>query len=417
MNRLGSRVLATLVVTSTCMFGSGIVAHAETATDPAAQSATASSAQSVQAKVDALLATSGLPAAARDQVRALFANLPADIDTRLAAATAPLKQQATNEYSDLVNSVINPGDYQCTSTPVQEWLTHDLTTTDILVYAISGLLAIPDLPIYDALLFGQEGKSNRFGVDGSYTHLLTSEMKDLRQFWEFDGSAIQLVPLKSDIYANPAEIVRVYQALGLDAATAQAFADVIPQLFALAPGLQNGKHPIFTFNSFAFDPTGEPEPLGSLPKKIIMGDGIMQGYSAALGDDNVAPRAILGHEYGHQVQYADNLFVSDLPAGAEQTRRTELMADALGTYFTVHSRGEALNATRTLADQQTFYNVGDCGFTSAGHHGTPLQRERSAIWATSVVDDAANQGHKLTGVQFGPLFDQQLPTLVAPDAN
>ena len=393
-----------------------IAAHAETATAPAAQSDTASTAQTVQAKVDALLAQSGWSAAQQDRIRGLVANLPADIDTRLAAATASLKEPGATQYSDIANSVINPGDYQCSSTPVRDWLLGQLQGANPIALLILALIAGDQLPIYDALLFGVEGPSNQFGVDGSYTHPLTSEMKDLRRFWDIDGSAIQLVPMKSDTYSSVDRMARIYQALGFDAATAQALADIIPQVFAVDPVLQNGRNPYFTFNSFAFDPTGEPEPLGSLPKKVIMGDGIMQAYGA-LGDTTVAPRAILAHEYGHQVQYADNLFVSDLPPGAEQTRRTELMADALGTYFTVHSRGEALNAARTLADQQTFYNVGDCGFTSAGHHGTPLQRQRSATWATSVVDAAPNQGHILPSLQFATLFDQQLPMLVAPDAH
>ena len=56
------------------------------------------------------------------------------------------------------------------------------------------------------------------------------------------------------------------------------------------------------------------------------------------------------------------------------------MADAFGSYFATHARGLALNAKRVLQAEQTSFEVGDCQFADPGHHGTPLQRLRSATW-------------------------------------
>ncbi|OIJ87893.1 hypothetical protein [Streptomyces colonosanans] len=153
---------------------------------------------------------------------------------------------------------------------------------------------------------------------------------------------------------------------------------------------------VFDADSFAYSEKDDPEPLG-ISDRIIMGDGILQGMTAVgLGD--VAPRGILGHEFGHHVQYQGNLFESDL-RGPEATRRTELMADALGTYYLTHARGESLNAARVLKSEKSFYQVGDCSFTSSGHHGTPNQRFNSSSWAAGVATDAANQGHILPSLK------------------
>ncbi|MFG2559274.1 hypothetical protein [Streptomyces sp. NPDC048496] len=110
-----------------------------------------------------------------------------------------------------------------------------------------------------------------------------------------------------------------------------------------------------------------------------MGDGILEALKA-VGLRDTAPRAILAHEFGHHVQYEDNLFANTTLTGPEATRRTELMADAFGTYFLTHSRGEALNTKRVLGSAQSFYEVGDCGFTNPGHHGTPNQRLAASSW-------------------------------------
>ena len=86
----------------------------------------------------------------------------------------------------------------------------------------------------------------------------------------------------------------------------------------------------------------------------------------------------------------------------------------MATYFATHSRGLALNAKRVVQAQQAFYDVGDCQFTSPGHHGTPLQRDRAAQWGVDLADSARKQGHVLPSLTVAQLFDAALPGLVAP---
>jgi hypothetical protein len=271
------------------------------------------------------------------------------------------------------------------------------------------------LPVIDALYNGHESRANRFGSNGAYTNILSSEMTDLRRFWDIDGGSIVLTPLHADIYSSTDRMRLLYLQIGMTAQQATSLAQLVDLLLSLDPVLRHGQNPVFTFNAFAFDPDNDPE-FGVLPRKIVVGDGLLDGLHAIGLDDKAFPRAVLAHEYGHHVQFQKGLLASG-PSTPELSRRAELMADAFGTYYAVHARGAALNAARTLDDQRTFYNVGDCGFANPDHHGTPLQRFRTAQWAASVVTEAPDQGHRLGGVEFARLFDAQLPVLVAPDSH
>ncbi len=126
--------------------------------------------------------------------------------------------------------------------------------------------------------------------------------------------------------------------------------------------------------------------------------------------DDVAPQAILAHEFGHHIQIQLDLFTDEI--SPEATRRTELMADAYSAYFLSHARGAAMQWKRVRQFLEVFYNIGDCAFTNDGHHGTPTQRMAAADWGYSVANDAQKQGHILTSQEFAALFEAQLPVLV-----
>ena len=121
----------------------------------------------------------------------------------------------------------------------------------------------------------------------------------------------------------------------------------------------------------------------------------------AMGLGDVGPRVIMGHEFGHHIQYEQNLFVTNPPLpGPEATRRTELMADSFAGYFGAHKKGLALNAKRVVDAIMAFYVVGDCSFTSTGHHGTPNQRERAATWGTEMAMAAQPKSFVLGSLAF-----------------
>ncbi|MEU7022869.1 hypothetical protein ABZ990_19725 [Streptomyces sp. NPDC046203] len=398
-------VAASLVLAATCGLGMSLPAQAADMNDATSAS------QSAPAGFD----MSSLTPQQQAIVDRIEAKLPADWQSRLQAARAK-HGLGDQEWTSFRDSAINPGDYQCKTTALSTYADSLLDGVDPFVVFILAIYGGFDMPTYDALLFGKESSSNTFGVKGEYTQKLNSEMKNLKRFWDIDSSKIGMMPMHgADVFADRDRLSRTLAVLyGGTPAENLDLADMFIELVDSEPALQRGANPIFTFNAFAYSEKDDPAPMG-ISDRIIMGDGILQAMSA-IGLGDVAPRGILGHEFGHHVQYQKDLFESDL-TGPEATRRTELMADAFGTYYLTHSRGESLNAARVMSAQKSFYEVGDCSFTSSGHHGTPNQRFNSSSWGASVANDAPNQGHILPALTLDKMFEAKLPDLVKPDAN
>ncbi|MFI6062013.1 hypothetical protein [Streptomyces sp. NPDC051286] len=397
-------------IAATCTLGAALPATAADGTTSAAVTSAASS--------SAALDTSRLSQEAKALVDEMLAALPADWQERRDAAAAEYGIHET-QWADLRNSIINPGDYQCGDTAFRDYasgLRTGIQDQDLRDWL--DVFGVFDIPTYDALFFGSESKSNTFGVNGEYTNELASEGKDLKKFWDIYSDDIQTVPMHGrEVFSSPGRVARVLSLMfGIkNEPVVQHLAEVVISLVNADPVLQGGDNPIFTFNAFAFSEKGSPRPAG-ISDRIVMGDGILEALKA-LGLGDTAPRAVLAHEFGHHVQYENNLFDNTTLTGPEATRRTELMADAFGTYFLTHSRGEALNAKRVLGSEKSFYAVGDCSFDSPGHHGTPNQRFAASSWGASVADDAANQGHILPSLKLDELFEAKLPDIVKPDAT
>ncbi|MFD4261558.1 hypothetical protein ACFWR9_29015 [Streptomyces sp. NPDC058534] len=382
---------------------------------PAAVSAATNDATDPRAQLEAFLAQTNLDPALQEKLRAAVAKLPADWQQRQAALAERFGLDHS-AYREITQSVINPDDHQCAPTPMRDWASKSYAAAWKPLFLLT-LFGAADIPTYDALIFGHEAKTNTFGVDGGITQEMNRTMTSLRRFWDIPKD-VELMPMHGRVLSDPARVVRAYEVVyGMSREDAELYAGTVAEILAKYPEANGGDHPYLTFNAFAYDPQDDPwaTELG-ITKRIVMGDGIVQAQEGIGLPAAEASRGILAHEYGHQVQYAKGLFASPL-TGPEATRRTELMADAMSTYALVHSRGAALNAKRTLDVQKSFFNVGDCGFSSPGHHGTPNQRIRSTEWAAQVVDSAPNQGHKLTGHDFAAKFDAQLPVIVAPDAR
>ncbi|MGW2847087.1 hypothetical protein [Streptomyces sp. NPDC001274] len=400
-------VAASLVIAATCGFGMTLPAHAADTTG-----VTATAEQSPRATLD----LSSMDPQHQAVVDRILAKLPADWEARLHAAKAKYGLQ-DGQWQEIRDSAIDPGDYQCATTELSQYANALLDgAQDPWNIFILSLFGGFDMPTYDALIYGKESPSNTFGVNGEYTRQLNSEMKNLKRFWDIDSARIELIPMHgADVFASPDRLSRTLSVLyGGTPQENLDLADMLIELVGSEPILRGGANPIFTFNAFAYSEKDDPQPLG-VTDRIIMGDGILQGMTKVnLGD--IAPRGILGHEFGHHVQYQKNLFESDL-TGPEATRRTELMADAFGTYYLTHSRGESLNAARVLKAEKSFYQVGDCSFTSSGHHGTPTQRYNTSRWGADIANQAPNQGHILPALTFDKLFEAKLPDLVKPDAE
>jgi hypothetical protein len=310
-------------------------------------------------------------------------------------------------YRALVQNAIVPTPCDA-NTPVSLWLDDQLADWNRAVITNALGTGMLDLPANDAFLFENSSANQYFGANGEYTQRLVKTFKDLKRFWNIESDNIVMVGMHGSMLRDRDKLIRTYiEAFGLSPALAVQYADLVLVLLDTYPQYRNGDHPIFTFNAFAVETFAFP-PYGIVPDKIVMGDGIMEAYTA-IGFGDVAPQAILAHEFAHQIQFDLNLLGASTPEG---TRRTELMADAYAAYYLSHARGASMQWKRVQQFLQVFFNIGDCAFTNPNHHGTPTQRMAAAQWAYNLANSAQKQGHILTAEQFAVLFDAALPQIV-----
>ncbi|GIF00724.1 hypothetical protein [Paractinoplanes rishiriensis] len=338
--------------------------------------------------------------------------LPANHRARIAALEDRLNV-TDGDLRELAENVIDPDDYVCEDTELFRWL--DASIADWTADDVENVLLVLTLNLVflDALLFPEPARERFFGMDGEYTGKLQRSFRTMKRFWDIDGSGIELVPAHGSVLLDTARMTRLLT-LALELPEAEA-AEVAAALAVIVdqPQYDHGDHPLFTFNAFAYDSLGEEIPGVGVPtNKVLMGDGMLEGFRA-IGLSDVAPNAVLGHEYGHHIQFQRNLFESPL-TGPEATRRTELMADSFGSYYVSHRKGDNLRWHRSRKVLETFYNIGDCFFEDPNHHGTPNQRMRAADWGADLA--VRSRGVHPT-LKFARLFEKKLPVFVAPDAG
>ncbi|TCC19412.1 hypothetical protein [Kribbella speibonae] len=361
-----------------------------------------------------LAVESAVPQNLSPEVQQIVDNLPA-MRARAEAVRERLGL-SDNPVRDALLAAIDPTQYECSSAtpPVVAAILPDTSTWTFEQRLAVLHVLLFDIAFLDAVYFPQSGPLT-YGVRGEFTHTVNKTFANLKGFWDIPSGDVELVPAHGRIMLDAERDYRVFTVLyGADPTASRVSADLVARELNSAT-LGYGDLPVFTFNAYAA-PGGEDIPgYGLSHRRIAYGDGVLEGF-ARIGLGDVAPQAILAHEFGHQVQYSDGLMRTDLPA-PEASRWAELMADAFSAYFLTHARGEAMNWKRVQAFGQMFYQLGDCGFTGAAHHGTPNQRTRSALWAYGVADAARPQGHILPALSFYALFAAQYPRLIAPDAT
>ncbi|TDO50736.1 hypothetical protein EV643_104230 [Kribbella sp. VKM Ac-2527] len=379
----------------------------------AAPAATAAPVTATTASQPALSQSLSVPQSLSPELQQIVDNLPA-MREHAAAVKAELGIEDNPVQAALLEA-IDPTQYECSSAlpPVVSAILPDVSNwTFEQTLAVLHVLLF-DIALVDAAYLPQPGPYT-YGARGEYTNQVNRNIRDLKTFWDIPSGDIDLVPAHGRSMLDPEVNYRVFTSVyGLAPGPSRISADLVARELNSA-ALGYGDLPFFTFNAYAA-PGGEDMPFGKSPKRIAMGDGVLDGFGrVGLGD--VAPQAILAHEYGHHVQFADGLMRTDLPT-PEATRWAELMADAYSSYFLTHARGAAMQWKRVELFGEMFYQLGDCGFTADGHHGTPNQRMRSALWAYSVADAARPQGTILPARSFYDLFVTQYPTLIAPDTT
>ena len=343
--------------------------------------------------------------------------------------TLPSSIRMSDRYfTDVAGRAINPGDYECpASTAVGDWWLEKalefVAENPADFNFIYNQVWADLLPTYEALYFLTDATPQVFGYNGEYTHVMQKTHRDAKRFWNIPSSDIQLLAMKGTMLLDVERVVAAYMHEGvppffgsLTEPAARSIATRIQSILQSSEALNGGNHPLFSFNAYAIT-----DDENVIPDKIVMGDGILEGYKV-LGFGDVAPQAVYAHEFAHHIQYEKGYIDEPVPgpgphSAAEETRYTELMADAYSAYYLTHKRGAAMNQKRVAQFLEVFFQIGDCGFTSPGHHGTPNQRMKAAQFGFTVADEAQKQGHILTAEQFHARFLEAWPQLIAPDAS
>jgi hypothetical protein len=339
-----------------------------------------------------------------------------DVQLDRGALQLPAGARINDQVLANLGGAINPSDYVCpASTPVADWWLDEvfdfIGAEPAIFNHVYNQRAADLVVMYEALYFGSAATPQYFGYNGEHTHTMVKAEQDLKNFWDINSAGIQVIGMHGNMLQDTLRTAATYRLVfGLSPATSASFARSLRNAVLQSTKLNGGDHALFSFNAFAisFGPNG--------PNKIVMGDAILAGYDH-LGFGDVAPQGIFAHEFAHHIQF-ENEYFDDAEAGLtapEQTRYTELMADAMAAYYLTHKRGATMNQKRVEQFLEVFYQIGDCGFTSGGHHGTPNQRMRAAQFGFRIANEAHKQGHIMGAEAFHDLFVAEYARIVAPD--
>ena len=320
-----------------------------------------------------------------------------------------LKNTGYEQVRNEMLAILNPDDYNCNSEDIAlsnyiASITSEWTPFERFIFAI-----LSYHPQIDALYVKDPNyKKHVYGLNGEFTNVLNRSFKDLKRFWDIESGNIGMTPMKGSTYLDFNLLVLIEEALfpGQSDDENIFWATLAQDTFG-SDAFWNFKHPLLTFNAFAAS-LNFPFPND----RIVMGDGLMQGY-AEIGLGDVTPQAILAHEFGHHIQFDNGYFVPVAPEDQpEATRRTELMADAYSAYYLTHKRGATMNFKRVVQFLEAFYNIGDCQFLSGNHHGTYEQRLAAAQWGFDLADSASPKGKILGSHEFFEKFEAALDGIV-----
>ncbi|MFI5615257.1 hypothetical protein [Amycolatopsis sp. NPDC051903] len=234
-----------------------------------------------------------------------------------------------------------------------------------------------------------------FGTDGQYTQRASATIGKLRGFWDIESWNIQLVAWKGTDLGSQDKMAQTY-GVGFDPARAKEAAALTSKVLYELPALQGGRNPLLTLNAFS----APANDIGG--KRVALGDGILD-VTKSLGFDDVSVEAVLGHEYGHQLDFAHNNFPGN--------ESGEMGPDAYGGYFVAHAKGEVFDAR---AQQEVTYlnaSIGDC-FHS---HGTPDQRKAAGAWGEQQATSQGNPNKIVPSATMVTKFQKEYPKLVPSD--
>jgi hypothetical protein len=110
---------------------------------------------------------------------------------------------------------------------------------------------------------------------------------------------------------------------------------------------------------------------------VLFGQGMLTELRASPDHPEIAVTAVCAHEFGHILQYKNNL-MDQLRNGQPTVKRVELQADFFAGYFAgIRKKERASFAAAVVAATQARF--GDTAFNDQGHHGTNEERGAAVV--------------------------------------
>ncbi len=313
-----------------------------------------------------------------------------------------------NDFPLSFSSAVEPSD--CGTTPFRIIASNyeALLINDFLTYwdgSIDALfLILNDYFIINQIAALNENKNaDYFGADGEFTNYVNKRVRSLEKFWDMPN-VVEVRGQHTETLEDLEFIRLVYEKYS------DAPEELIDLLLDYAEFFNNQsdqipENPFYASDGFA-----------TFDGFIVVGDGIVQMLSEVGLDPKIVWSSILAHEWAHQIQFLNfGIWEYPLPPfnnTPESTRMTELEADFITGYYLTHKRGATYNWKRVEEVLESFFNIGDCGFNSNGHHGTPIQRMEAARQGFELAKSAQKNGHILPSTAVHDAFLNALDDIV-----
>ncbi|MUH37181.1 hypothetical protein D9O36_15115 [Zobellia amurskyensis] len=301
-------------------------------------------------------------------------------------------------------SIVEPS--KCTLTPLD----------DVIAASVSSNLDSIGLDWYD--LYAEmnflstitDDSEQYFGADGEDTQKVKNITKSLERFWFMPHEIEVRGQHKSTLedYDKIVDILMFWYERPASEANALAYYFTN---FVNVESTFLTETPLIAADGFAIALDGA---FGQ-NDLIVIGDGIVDLLEQTGIRRNVIWNGIMAHEWAHHMQFnnQDKWYPNGAADNApEATRTTELEADFFTGYYVTHKKGGTQNWRRTQQFLELFFNIGDCSFTSDGHHGTPLQRMEAARRGYLLARRIQNKGKVLTANQVHNRFLNQLDKII-----
>ncbi|SHJ90722.1 neutral zinc metallopeptidase [Pseudozobellia thermophila] len=253
-----------------------------------------------------------------------------------------------------------------------------------------------------------------FGANGEDTQRVNRITRNLERFWFMPHEVTVRGQHNSTLedYDKIVDILMFWYEL--PASDANAFAYYFTN-FVNVESTFLTETPLLSADGFAIALDG----LFGQNDLIVVGDGIVDLLEQTGIRRGVIWNGILAHEWAHHIQFNNEDWYPDGAAdnAPEATRTTELEADFFTGYYVTHKKGATQNWKRTQQFLELFFNIGDCSFTSDGHHGTPLQRMEAARRGYLLARRIQDKGKVLTADQVHKRFLNQLDKIVGTSSS